>query len=290
MIPRGSLPLRKPPEDLWARIQAKVDLPAKRGRWSWGIAAALAASLIGGWFYVRASRPAWNVVHIVAGAETRGRVTEGEWIRTGANGNAHIQVGTIGTVDVEPNSQVRIVVAKDTEHRLQLGQGAIDATITAPPRLFFVATAATTAIDLGCAYRMESDAAGNGALHVRVGWVALDKGALEVMVPAGASCRIREKRGAGTPYFDDAPAALRDALAEFDNSGRELDAVLAAAREKDTMTLWHLLQQVDGPARKRVYERMIALIPLPNGIAQEKVLALDVETLRKWREELAWKW
>jgi hypothetical protein len=290
MIPRGSLPLRKPPEDLWARIQGEMDRPQRQSWRQWGMAAALAASLIGGWFYMRASRPTWNVVRVVAGRETPGRVTEGDWIETGANGTARIEVGSIGTVDVEPDSRVRVVVAKTNEHRLQLGQGAIDATITAPPRLFFVGTAATTAIDLGCAYRMESDAAGNGVLHVRVGWVALDKGAGEVMVPSGASCRIREKRGAGTPYFDDSSQEFRAALAEFDESGQGLDGVLILARDKDTMTLWHLLPQVGGSDRERVFDRMAALVPLAPGVTREKALALDQDTLNKWREELAWRW
>lgn len=290
MIPRGSLPERTPPSDLWARIQAEVDRPSKRIWWRWTAAAAIAASLLAGWFFVYASRPSWNVVRIVAGAEERGRVAEGGWIETGANSTVQIEVGSIGVVDVEPNSRVRVVVARDNEHRLELGKGAIDATITAPPRLFFVGTPAVTVVDLGCAYRMESDESGNGILHVRVGWVALERGEREVFVPSGASCRIREKRGAGTPYFDDAPVALRDALAEFDENGSGLDAILTASREQDTMTLWHLLPQVNGVDRDRVFNRMAALVPLPGSVTREKALALDAETLRQWREELAWRW
>lgn len=290
MIPRDSIPVKQPPDDLWARIQAEVDRPPKRLLWPWGVAAALAASLLAGWFYVRASRPAWNVVRIIAGSETQGRVAEGDWIETSANGSARIEVGAIGTVDIEPNSRVRVVVAKDTEHRLQLGQGAIEATITAPPRLFFVGTAATTAIDLGCVYRMESDAEGNGMVHVRVGYVALEKGEREIFVPSGASCRIRAKHGPGTPYFDNAAPELLNALVEFDNSGKDLNTVLAAAQERDTMTLWHLLPQVTGADRERVFDRMAALVPVPESVTRQKVLALDADALREWRESLAWRW
>lgn len=265
-------------------------MPPKRVWWPWAVATAVAATMFAGWFFVRASRPTWNIVRVVAGDERPGRVTEGDWIETSANTTAQIEVGSIGVVDVEPNSRVRVVTARDNEHRLELGKGAIDATISAPPRLFFVGTPAVTAVDLGCAYRMESDESGNGVLHVRVGWVALEKGAREVFVPSGASCRIRAKRGAGTPYFDDATEAFRNALTDFDANGHGLDTLLAQAREQDTMTLWHLLPQVRGSDRERVFDRMAALIPLPKSVRREKAMALDPETLRQWREEWTWRW
>jgi hypothetical protein len=66
--------------------------------------------------------------------------------------------------------------------------------------------------------------------------------------------------------------------------------VLSAARVRDTLTLWHLLSRVDGADRLRVFTRMVALAPLPNGVSPTKALQLDSETLKHWREELAWKW
>jgi hypothetical protein len=82
-----------------------------------------------------------------------------------------------------------------------------------------------------------------------------------------------------------------EALASFDASGQGLDAVLAAARPRDTLTLWHLLSRVanDGD-RGRVFARMTELASLPAGISRERVLALDKDALRLWREELAWTW
>jgi hypothetical protein len=56
------------------------------------------------------------------------------------------------------------------------------------------------------------------------------------------------------------------------------------------LTLWHLLSRVEGPDRARIFDRMVALTPLPAGVSREKALALDRETLTRWREELAWGW
>jgi hypothetical protein len=153
-----------------------------------------------------------------------------------------------------------------------------------------VNTPAAVAVDLGCAYRMKSDEAGNGLVRVTSGWVALERENGEALVPAGASCRIDARRGPGTPYFDDASQVLRTALDTFDSGGASLDAILASARVRDTLSLWHVLSRTSGADRQRVFDRMAALVPLPSGVAREKVLLLDKETLKLWREELAWKW
>ncbi len=254
-IERGALPLVQCPEDVWEQINSKP-----RGyNWSW--IAAAAALILGGtlWF-----------------------LSQPKWIESG-----RIQIGTIGTVDVEPGSRVRILKASPTEHRLELAQGAIEAEINAPPRIFFVNTPATTAIDLGCKYRMESDAEGNGLLHVTGGWVAMG----DSLVPAGASCSIHAKRGPALPYFDDAPLTVKVGADRFGVNGQEfLEAMLRDARVRDTLTLWHVLKKVRGTDRERVLDRMTALTPLPAGITREAVLTLDEDSLRKYREELAWTW
>jgi Putative zinc-finger len=221
------------------------------------------------------------------------RVSIGEWIETDAASRARIKIGAIGTVDIGPNTRMQLVTAQPNEHRLSLARGLISAQIAAPPRLFFVETASSTVVDLGCAYTMEVDEDGVGRLRVASGWASLEWNKLESLVPAGASCPTRPGVGPGTPAFDDASDRLRQALVEFDYSGggsRAVDVVLAESRDRDTLTLWHLLSRVELDERSRIFDRMVALTPLPKGVTREKALALDAGTLKFWREELAWTW
>jgi hypothetical protein len=51
-----------------------------------------------------------------------------------------------------------------------------------------------------------------------------------------------------------------------------------------------LLSRVEPAERARIFDRMVELTPLPRGVTREAALALDRETLKKWREELAWTW
>jgi FecR protein len=294
-----NLPLVKAPDSIWKAIEAELDAPAQNRPprrflpvMRWALAAAVVTALgVGLWYRTRPPKAGWDVVHADG---SRGKIAVGEWLQTGAASTATLTVGgDIGTVQIEPNSRVRLLSARPGEQRLRLARGEISATVSAPPRLFFVDTPASTAVDLGCAYTMKADEDGNGLLRVTLGWVSLEWAGREALVPAGASCRTRPKLGPGTPYFDDASQGFQDALSRFDlASGDEgaIDRVLSEARVRDTLTLWHLLSRVAPGDRQRVYNRMVELVPLPKTVSPDKALQLDADALKIWREELAWKW
>ena len=306
--PLRDLPLVEAPGNLWASIEAGVNAgekpratPLVRG-FSWPAFVTVTLLIAAGvyWGFMHGAKARWEVVRLEGAPSLgshhigeKGLMAEGQWLETDSSSKAVIHVGAIGTVQVDSNSRVRLVAARATEHRLALARGRIRAMVSAPPRLFFVDTPATTAVDLGCAYTMDVDDAGNGLMQVTLGWVSLERDGRESLVPAGASCRTRAKIGPGTPFFDDAADSLKQALTgiDFEKSGTTgLETVLSAARVRDTLTLWHLLSRVDGADRLRVFTRMVALAPLPNGVSPAKALQLDSETLKHWREELAWKW
>jgi hypothetical protein len=246
------------------------------------------------------SGAAWEVARLegapqigVEHIEGSGRLGVGEWLETDGASRARINVANIGQVEIEPNSRVRLVETNSTEHRLAMARGRMSARINAPPRLFIVDTPSAVAVDLGCAYTLEVDDAGRGILHVTEGWVALEAKGREAIVPAGAFCVTQTDKGPGTPYFDDVSEKFRDALAklDFEDGGpKALSIVLAEAREYDTLTLWHLLARVQGAERRRVYQRMAALIPPPAGVTREGIMQLDKGMLELWKKELEWAW
>ena len=305
----GQLPEVKAPDSIWVNIVASLDAeraPAGVFMWrQWRAAFLLCAcSLLIGvavlWYSTRRPGPSWKVVRLDGSPSVgskrvaeSGRIGVGEWLQTDASSRARIGIGEIGTLEVEPNSRVRLLAAKPNENRIALARGEISAVVSAPPRLFFVDTPASTAVDLGCAYKMKTDEAGAGLLRVSVGWVSLEWKGRESLVPAGASCRTRPGIGPGTPYFDDASTALQEALEEFDfgkGSAGALQTIRNESRLRDTLTLLHLLSRTGLQDRRLVFDRMVELAPLPQGISRDKVLELDKDTLSKWRQELSWKW
>jgi hypothetical protein len=259
------------------------------------VAAALAI-----WNYTAVSNSPWQVVRLDGAptisdrsfAETA-HLGQGEWLVTDGSSRAKVNVARIGQVEVEPNSRVQLVQTRATEHRLSLERGRLQATIWAPPRLFFVNTPSAEAVDLGCAYTLEVDDAGRGQLHVTSGWVAFVLNGREAKVPAGATCVTRPQVGPGTPYFEDASMPLREALTklDFEGGGTEaLDLVLADARTRDTLTLYHLLARVPDGDRGRVYDRLAEFNQPPQGVTREGIQSLDGEMLGLWREALEPTW
>jgi Putative zinc-finger/FecR protein len=257
----------------------------------WAVAGALLVAAASAYWLTRETvqRP-WEVTSATDGG-TR-RMAAGEWIETGGS-RARIIVGQLGTVDVAPATRVQLGNVSESQYRLSLARGTISAEINAPPRLFIVDTPASAVVDLGCAYTVTVGDDGAGELRMRTGWAALEWKGRESLVPAGAMCRTKPGAGPGTPYFDDASAALKRAVDDFDggtDASLQLDVIIREARVRDTLTLWHLLSRVNVSERVRVYERIAQFEPPPAGVSREQILALDSDALRKWREELAWKW
>jgi hypothetical protein len=230
------------------------------------------------------------------GIGVQGELGVGEWLETDASSRAQIAVSSIGRVDVDENTRVRLVETAPTEHRLELARGKLSAMIWAPPRLFFVDTPSAVAADLGCAYTLEVDDHGAGVLRVTSGWVALELKDRESMVPTGAACETRVGVGPGTPYFEDASKSFRDALAQIDfgndaaAGATALNSLLVEARPRDTLTLWHLLARVDGNDRVRVYDKMASFVPPPEGVTRDGVLRLDQGMLDRWKDALEVSW
>jgi len=301
------LSLVEAPAALWPSIEAAIQENRSRQAptvllWRWAVAATLLLALAGAayWRFAHPSGTRWEVVRLAGspsggGKPIRGagRIGAGEWIETDATSRATVKVGEIGSVEIAPGTRVRVVTARPGEHRLALARGEIRAKISAPPKLFFVDTAAGTAVDLGCEYALSTDERGFGLLRVTKGWVSFQWGGMESLVPAGASCRTRPQSAPGIPYFEDAPESLKQALESFGfekSGGDALGVILSESRVRDTLTLWHLLSRVDAADRGRVFDRIAALTPVPAGVSREQALKLDPQTLDRWREELAWTW
>jgi hypothetical protein len=160
--------------------------------------------------------------------------------------------------------------------------------ILAPPKLFRVTTPSAEVVDLGCAYTLEVDDAGNGSVRVAAGWVAFQNGARESFIPAGAACSMRRYRGPGTPYYLDASDAFIEALGRFDFGGDAgaLETVLREARKRDALSLWHLLVRAEPGLRDRVYDRLATLVPPPSGVSRDAALRLDRKAIDLWWDEL----
>ena len=298
------LRLAAAPDSLWPGIAAGLNVetaPARRFQFLKPLAiAATLVLFIGAGLYLLLprrvdNRSGWQVARLGGtpriGSESvsdKSRLGIGQWLETDADSRAKLAVANIGNVEIDPNTRVRLLQTSNTEHRLELARGRLSARISAPPKLFFVNTPSGVAEDMGCAYTLEVDDAGNSLLRVTTGWVSMQLNGRESAVPAGAACATRTGFGPGTPYFEDATDKLRSALTkvDFNRDHAALETVLTEARQRDAMTLWYLLSRVEPSDRPSVYARLAFLVPPPKGTTRQGLLSLDREMLDRWREEI----
>jgi len=298
----GSVP-EFPPAASGMKI-AGVLSPRRLPFWM-GAAAAIAVALLG-WLALRTPKqptpqqPAWSVAALegsprigdkaIRESSGPGKLLVGQVIETDGESRASLTLESTGEVQIEPDTRVRLLLGTSpSRQRLELDRGTIQATIWARPGEFAVDVPSAVAVDLGCAYTLQVDDLGAGLLRTTLGWVGFRSDGRDSFIPAGAVCATRRGRGPGTPYYGDAPAALRAALAEFDFDAQnpeersaDLATILKESREQDALTLWHLLSRVSEADRGRVYDRLAALVPPPREVTRSGVTQLDQRMLDLW--------
>jgi hypothetical protein len=114
-----------------------------------------------------------------------------------------------------------------------------------------------------------------------MGWVAFEWHGAESFIPAGAACTTRPGHGPDPPYFLDASPVFKNSIAEFDlhPSEQSLSSALAAARPRDALTLWHLLQRAPPGERGEVFDRIAKLVSLPSDVNRDAILRGDKRSL-----------
>jgi hypothetical protein len=213
----------------------------------------------------------------------------GDWLETKDSARARLDIPGVGSVMIEPNSRVKIVRSDDSEHRIEVDYGTINADINSKPRTFFVDTRSATAIDLGCEYTLTIDKTGDGILYVKEGMVALEQNGRQSLVPAGKFCMSKTGIGPGTPFRKNTSEELKTALIKYDfgEGGSEaLNTILKYAKKSDAVTLVNILPRVDEQSKPKVYARVSEFVPPPRRISYDSIPFIKIDELNDWIEKV----
>jgi hypothetical protein len=297
----GTLKQQNPPARLRLPASSVTRTPPMSFLIMVAAAAAVVVTLVGfAWIHRFDAGPGFQVTRVsgapVIATQPVADQTElkvGTWLETRTDGRATVQIANIGQVQVEPDTRLGLLSTRPGNYRLHLERGTMHAFIWSPPGQFFVETPSSTAVDLGCAYTMTVDAEGNGTVRVTSGWVGFEWRGRESFIPAGATCSTRPGLGPGTPHYDDTSDGFRDALFMIDVQGASVEGrtaaltrILGEARERDTLTLWHLLTRVDENQRDRVFDKLAQFVPPPAGVTREGIRAGNRLMLDDWWDRL----
>ena len=281
----------------------KHDAPLKvvphRRRWPRILAAAALLVVVAGigWLAIRlhwvAGAP-WHIETVDGIATVDGvaikrndRLGVGDTLITGPNSRVTVRIARVGELEVAENTEVTLAATARGRHRVELKRGKINARVWAPPFTFGVRTPAGLASDIGCAFSLDYKET-HGLLHVTSGWVDFDGDTRSSLVPEGARAELRRELGPGSPYWDDAPPEFREALRAYDTTGTlaDLQRVLATARERDAMTILHIVERARREHRGPAFDRLAQLAPPPPSVTREGVVNRDLTMLSAWRTKM----
>jgi len=298
---RRGLMDRAPPVPASAAITAAPTGRTARGtarRRGLAIAGALAAALFIGLalhLHLRlqwaAARP-WPVQVSAAGQAARtSTLAVGQALDLSGQQRALLQVAGIGRVQLEPGSRLRLLETSSGQHRVELQQGRMKARIWAPPGHFGVVGGGALLLDLGCEFELDIDPDRNGRLAVLSGWVQLERGGHEILVPQGYRLDF-DAQHLQTPVRVSANPDLRRALLRLDQAlriGTQVDAsadtAAALAEHADVYSLLSLLTRHPELARTQLYPRLSEALDRPLDARERAAWAAgDSETInRAWQ-------
>lgn len=217
----------------------------------------------------------------------------GNTLTTDVNKAATVRVARIGSMDVGPGTQVKLLNTRAGHHRLELVSGRVSARIWAPPGYFAITAGASETIDLGCAFEMERDLQGNGSIQVTSGWIMHRVKGQETLVPAGSTMTFTAERG-GIPLATKASAEFRSAIEQLDSAmAHDMRApdleqhVARQAKASDSFALLSLLTRYPKLATGPIYPKLAALLGELNDTGHREAWSRgSVHAMNLWWEQM----
>jgi hypothetical protein len=292
---RGRSPEAAPPPGRWRH---------RRWQATFAVAALVAVCAIGvrGWYQQRlqwAPGQPWPMLAQQGEVRVDGRpAVAGDTLavagvlETGPVTSARLRAAGIGEIAVGQDSRLELVESRTGRHRVLLREGSLWARVWAPPGQFGVGVPGAQVIDLGCEFLLKTDAAGNGSLTVLSGWVQVDNGRREILVPQGARVRMQGGR-AGMPYdvgASDAFVAALEAIeareGQVGADGDEVRRLVALSRPQDAISLLALLREYPRLAEGRLFDRVAHLLPTTPAVSRADWRADHDAVLHRWWDAL----
>lgn len=271
--------------ELQARNREATRRWPRRVALSIAAAAALLLVMIGlrAWFWSWPDGRPWKTLSPGVAQQTLG---EGERLQVGEDG-ATVRIARIGTMRVEPESDVQLLSTGGVRHRIAIDRGELSVGVWAPPFSVTIETPAGSVLDMGCAFDLAVDGEVTD-VEVTSGWVQLQNRGGEVLVPEGAVSRMEKGSRASVPVFLDASREFQSAvrrMEEGNGSLRDVETIGRHARRRDVYTIL-LLSERSRFGRRELLEHAARLAPPPSPELFTGASTGSADALWSWAETL----
>lgn len=214
----------------------------------------------------------------------------GDLITVDEVSSAIIEMPGIGRIKVFNGTSVKRL-EKDNSCRLLGGKLAINALRAKENLSLVVPDATIQGFQDGVDYSVQVDKRGNSVIDVDAGWLLVSSGNNVTIFPKNYSLRILNGGGVSIPHYSNSGSNLNTLLEEYLFNGKRgmtLNRILELSTNKESITLWNLLQRVKPKHRNVVYEKLYALVPHSDSVTKNDLLDLAQDPLQIWFEEIEW--
>lgn len=215
----------------------------------------------------------------------QGIIKLGEKLITDSESRARIRVGDLGEIDIEPQTEIKIVETETSEYRMVLEKGKMSVRTSSAPKLFSIETISAHVVDLGCMYYLSVDENGTTTVQVKSGWVLMKNKNERVLIPENSICSATTN-GIGVPVSIYASHAFKESVGNFNlltGSLEELKKILQQANQNDLITLFHLIKRLDQESREKIFNRISTLTNVPPRVNRDGIINGDKDILgRLW--------
>jgi ferric-dicitrate binding protein FerR (iron transport regulator) len=220
-------------------------------------------------------------------AVPRGVLRLGDTVETVNGSQVELRIATLGWVKMAPGSRLTVLESHEHRQRLRLDQGEVEARIAADPGVFVIETPFARVVDLGCAYKLAMLSSGEGEVRVTEGWIQVDYGDQESLVPAGSMANFAPGGAISPPYRTAASPRFRAPLLAWWQGGPAQKAhllqALRHAEKQDALTLLNMLiRTTETEERAAIYDRLHELVPAPAGVSRDDVIAGVPDAEGRW--------
>lgn len=221
-----------------------------------------------------------------------GKIRQGESLLTENNSKATVLVPRIGNIDIDENSLLLLVKAKDGNNRIRLQKGAIKiVNMTNMPDLA-IDIENCVVIDRSGQFSISIDENNIAKIFVEFGFVEIQHDNQTVYLNEGYNCEIRDGYKIGTPYRSDASESLKEEVKNFDYNGVEentIEKIIKAATPKDMLTLLELIPRTSKLKRQVLFQAIANNFPPPENVTRAGIINGDLHMLYLWWQEIEWQ-
>ena len=240
----------------------------------------------------------WKVRTITGNVLINGQIRaterweENESLVTDNLSKAVINVPKTGRIEVDENSFLILLKAKDNGNRIKFLKGSIRVINSNLQPNLTIEIDNSLIYDRGGTFQITIDDNSYTYLKVEYGYLEIEQKGRKFFIDEGYTCEVRPNTHPGVPYRVDAPDELKSEIRKLDYEGggdESVQKIISMATESDMLTLLGLIPKSSESYRSVLFNKISAYYPPPSGVTLAGIVKLDPDMLEKWWFEIEWQ-